>query len=490
MKNLKSRTQVVLALLLTMTAGAPMHGAESLPEEARRAMARAAAFMQSIATEGGYLWRYSPDLKERAGENPATATQIWVQPPGTPAVGMAFLRAYEATSEERHLDAAKMAADALVAGQLESGGWDYLVEFDPKLSEAWYRRSDVGKISAAEAARRKNISTYDDDNTQSALRLLMAVADKNKSSQNPRDMRIREARDYGLAKLVAAQLPNGGWPQRWNGVPVNPKDYAPGRASVPANWAREYQREPYYGHATLNDQTLRDCVMTLLEAGKRLDKPEFRAAAVKGGEFLLRAQLPEPQPAWAQQYNAKLEPAWARAFEPPAACSSESAGAMHLLVDLYLETGADKFLEPLPRAIAWFKRSEIEPGRWARFSELGTNQPIYGDRDGKIYYRVEDISPERQRGYAWKGTFNVARAIAHYEQAKQQGRAAFLIERDTTPEQRRNQAKAMEPRVRAVIAALDAQGRWLTKVGGADAIQMQTFVENLGVLSGYLEMGK
>src|SRR5215207_4554986 len=132
------------------------HAADDpVAKDARAAMEKATTFMRSIATEGGYLWRYSPDLKERAGERVATATQIWVQPPGTPSMGMAFLRAYEATGDARYLDAAKAAAEALAVGQLESGGWDYVIEFDPKLSGNWYRRTDKGKLSADEVAKRK-----------------------------------------------------------------------------------------------------------------------------------------------------------------------------------------------------------------------------------------------------------------------------------------------------------------------------------------------
>ena len=54
-------------------------------------------------------------------------------------------------------------------------------------------------------------------------------------------------------------------------------------------------------------------------------------------------------PAWAQQYNPQLQPDWARAFEPPCVVSNEAGGAMRLLIDLYLETGDQKYLEPLPR---------------------------------------------------------------------------------------------------------------------------------------------
>jgi PelA/Pel-15E family pectate lyase len=492
--TMKNFTPVWCVAACALVASGVGRAAEPLAVEVRMTMEKATTAMRAIATEGGYLWRYSSDLQERAGENKATATQIWVQPPGTPSVGMAFLRAYEATKDLHYLDAAKAAADALALGQLESGGWDYLVEFDPKLSQAWYRRSDVSKISAAEAAKRKNISTFDDDNTQSALRLLLAVAEASKGSMEPRDVRIREARDYGLAKLMAAQLPNGGWPQRWNGVPADPKTHPVKAASFPKEWSRTHQKENYYGHYTLNDNTHRDCVMTLLDAAKRLGKPEFRAAALRGGEFLIAAQLPEPQSGWAQQYNPQMEPAWARAFEPPSVCSNEGAGAMHLLVDLYVETGDEKFLAPLPRAIAWYRRSEIAPGVWARMYELGTNKPIYGDRDGKYYYSVAELSAERQTGYSWKGSYGVPAAIAFYEQVKSEGRDAIVAKRKAaespTDKQRASRAKALEPRVRAALAALNAQGRWMSSGKGGEAIRMETFVANMRTLSEYVEAVK
>jgi len=463
-----------------------------LPQQAAATMQKATAFMRSISTEGGYLWRYSSDLSERAGENTATPTQVWVQPPGTPAVGGAFLTAYEATGEIVYLDAAKAAADALATGQLESGGWDYLIDFDPKRSPTWYRRSDVGRISAAEAAKRRNLTTFDDDTTQSALRFLLAVADASKGADEPRDRRIREALDYGLAKLLEAQRPNGGWPQRWDGKRVDTAEYPVRPARYPADYPREYPKLNYNGYYTLNDNTHRDCVMTLLEAAKRLGRPEFRAAALRGGEFLLLAQMPEPQPAWAQQYNAQLEPAWARAFEPPSVCSGESVGAMRLLVELYLETGDEKYLEPLPRAIAWFKRSEVAPGIWARMYELRTNTPVFGDRDGKIKYRLEDLSPERQTGYSWRGAYGVAGAISAYETLKRDGREKVLTNRRSaaakaaTAEGKAARVRSLEPRVRAVIADLDSQGRWLVDNRGTPTIRTDAFIRNIETLSEYL----
>ena len=499
MINLPTLPRAAVLLAVALTSVPAPAADEALAREARATMEKATRFMRSISTEGGWLWRYSLDLKERAGENPATPTQIWVQPPGTPSMGMALLRAYEATGDAQYLDAAKGAANALVIGQLESGGWDYVIDFDPKNSPNWYRRSDVGKISAAEGAKRRNISTYDDNNTQSAIQLLIAVADASKGSNDPRDVRIREARDYALTKLLAAQRPNGGWPQRWNGVPIDPKEYPVQPARFPKDYPREHPKPNYNGYYTLNDNTHRDCVVTLLEAAKRLGKPEYRAAALKGGDFLILAQLPEPQPAWAQQYNPKLEPDWARAFEPPCVCSNESGGAMRLLVDLHLETGEQKYLEPLPRAIAWFKRSEIAPGVWARMYEIGTNTPIYGDRDGKIKYRVEDLSPERQTGYSWKGGYGIPEVMKYYEDVKASGRDAILAKRKAAEQKAKSaagkaeRAKALEPRVRALIAALDAEGRWLGSGGRRSTgqqITTGTFIMNLRTLADYVEVVK
>ncbi|MCS6861261.1 MAG: pectate lyase, partial [Abditibacteriales bacterium] len=294
---------------------------ESLPPQARAALERATAFFRSIATNGGYLWWYSEDLKERAGEGKATETQIWVQPPGTPSVGMAFLRAYEVTKDPRYLDAAKAAADALAWGQLASGGWTYSIDFDPQGSQRYYRRADKGKLTEQQIARRRNVTTFDDDTTQSALRFLLAVVDASQGANEARDARIREALDYGLQGLLRAQYPNGAFPQGYDGKPRNPADFPVKRAQIPPSWSRTPTGGDYWLYYTFNDNTHRDCLLTLLDAYRRTGQREYLEAAKKGGDFILLAQLPTPQAAWAQQYNFNMEPTWARRFEPPAVCA-------------------------------------------------------------------------------------------------------------------------------------------------------------------------
>jgi len=48
------------------------------------------------------------------------------------------------------------------------------------------------------------------------------------------------------------------------------------------------------------------------EAWRIYGEDRYRRTAEKGGEFILLAQMPEPQPAWAQQYDVEMRPAWAR----------------------------------------------------------------------------------------------------------------------------------------------------------------------------------
>src|SRR3954453_6856851 len=145
-----------------------------LREQAAEALRKATAYFRTkVSTEGGYLWRYSADLAHREGERAATDTVVWVQPPGTPTVGMAFLDAYEATGDRSYRDAARDAAQALVRGQLRSGGWDYQIEFDPEQRIRYaYRSQPAAPLDARKA---RNVTTLDDDTTQSAVRLLMRV---------------------------------------------------------------------------------------------------------------------------------------------------------------------------------------------------------------------------------------------------------------------------------------------------------------------------
>ena len=89
-------------------------------------------FRDKVSASGGYLWLYSGDFSEREGEQQASSTQAWTQPPGTPYVGEALLEAYLVSKEDYLLQAAREVGHALAIGQLVSGGWDYRMEFAPE----------------------------------------------------------------------------------------------------------------------------------------------------------------------------------------------------------------------------------------------------------------------------------------------------------------------------------------------------------------------
>ena len=106
------RSLIVLLGLLAFTVFSRPVAAQS-PDQVRRAMHRAVRFFREQAsTQGGYVYQWSADLAKREGEGKVDETTVWIQPPGTPAVGMAFLNAYRACGDPMLLEAAKETADA------------------------------------------------------------------------------------------------------------------------------------------------------------------------------------------------------------------------------------------------------------------------------------------------------------------------------------------------------------------------------------------
>jgi PelA/Pel-15E family pectate lyase len=473
------RLLLPLAALAAILTASPARGDDAdLRREAADALRKATEFFtDQVSCEGGYLWRYSDDLSKREGEGKASETTVWVQPPGTPSVGMAFLQAYRDTGEPHLLKAARQAAYCLVRGQLESGGWDYRIEFDPQRRKRYAYRVD------GPGEGRRNTSTLDDNTTQAALRLLMQL-DK---TLDFKDEKIHEAAVYALQKLAAVQYPIGAWPQRFT-APPDPDEFPVKKASYPESWSWEYPGSGYSAFYTFNDNAIADVIDVMFMAAEVYGEERYRASAERGGQFILLAQMPEPQPAWAQQYDAEMHPAWARKFEPPSITGGESQGVMRTLMQLYRQTGDQKYLEPIPRAIAYFRRSELPGGGLARFYELKTNKPLYFTKQYELTYSDADLPTH----YAFKVGNGVDRIERQYQRLVKLEPDRLRPEPSTTA---RKASKSQIARARAVIAALDDRGRWVEEGGlryqGDDdttrrAIDCRTFISNLGALSAYL----
>src|SRR6185503_9460351 len=180
-------------------------------DAALRAMRKAAEFYRNkVSTEGGYHYYYTADLSYGRSESAEGPTQVEVQREATPVVALAYLDAYGATNDRAYLEFALAAARALVRGQLCSGGWDYLIEFDPEKRKQYQYRADDNC-----GADKRGVTNLDDNVTQAVVRVLMRVDRTLKFS----DSAIHEAARFALDRLVAAQYPIGAWPQRFSKAP-------------------------------------------------------------------------------------------------------------------------------------------------------------------------------------------------------------------------------------------------------------------------------
>jgi len=321
-------------------------------EEILAAMKKAASFYSTkVSTGGGYHFSYTDDLSYGRSEQTETPHRVQLQREGTPIVAMAFLDAYNARGDSLYLDAARRAGSQLVNGQLCSGGWDYHIEFRPEERKKYPYRADGNCGSPT-----KVVTTLDDNVTQANTRFLMRLD----HTLQFKDAAIHQAARFALDSLIQAQYPVGAWPQRYSEFP-DPAKFPVKKASYPESWSRRWPGEVYKNHYTFNDNTTADCIDMMLEAARIYNEPRYLASAEKGGQFILLAQMPDPQPAWAQQYDADMHPAWARVFEPPSITGGESQGVLRLLMLLYSETGNRKYLEPVPRALDYLKRSLLPP---------------------------------------------------------------------------------------------------------------------------------
>ncbi len=234
-------------------------------------------------------------------------------------------------------------------------------------------------------------STFDNKATTDELRFLARLFEATC------DDRYRVAFEKGFEHILIAQYPTGGWPQRY---PVS---------------------NSYHRHITFNDQAMVR-VMEFLDELPRLDRYAFlghrkleraKQAFDRGVECILKCQIvvDGKRTVWCAQHDEiDYRPRAARAFEPVSLSSAESTGIVLLLQKL--ERKSDEVEEAIKSAKDWFRLTQLEgtasgksSGRWARFYEIGTNRPVFGDRDGKVHYDISQISAERRNGYSWYGNW-------------------------------------------------------------------------------------
>jgi len=200
----------------------------------------------------------------------------------------------------------------------------------------------------------------------------------------------------------------------------------------------------------------------MIEAYQNYDDERFEKSLRKVARFLMVSQLPPPQPGWAQQYNEFLQPAWARAFEPPAVCPMVTINNINSLIDLYEVLSEDAYLEPIPDPIRWLEDIRLENGMWARFVELGTGKPLYYDRGRIRVDTLDQLHPERRTGYSYQTDLSdrLEACKERFEQVTKKGSTGTNSNEGPVSDTR---LKSLAKKVEEIIDSQEASGAWITR---------------------------
>ena len=304
---------------------------------------------------------------------------------------------------------AKQIAANILSWQTDLGGW-------PK-------NEDTTKPYTGDRAKLK--PTFDNSATTDELRYLAHMFAATK------DAHYRAAIEKGFDHIIKAQYPNGGWPQY----------YPPPKS--------------YNRYITFNDGAMVRLMIFLRETSstdlfKFLDearKQAARAAFDRGVECILKCQIKVDGKltVWCAQHDeVTLVPRSARKYELVSLSGAESVGVVRLLMSL--DKPSPEIKRAIEGAVAWFEAAQIKgikvveftdaaapdgkdkhvvadpaaPPLWARFYEIGTNRPIFCDRDGVAKHQLSEIGYERRNGYGWYGNWPAMLLEKEYPAWKQQ----------------------------------------------------------------------
>ncbi len=277
--------------------------------------------------------------------------------------------------------------------QTPSGGWSKAVAYNKGP-----RQPGMHWSSQASSASWHYVGTFDNRSTTEQMRLLAKVYQATGKNE------FRDGFLKALDHLLAAQFPNGGWPQ------VYPLEGG------------------YHDAITFNDETMiriMELLQEILKPGPEFafveSRERVKEAFEKGITCLLKTQLLQDgrRTAWCAQHDPlTLAPVPARLKEPASLSGSESVGIVRFLMRLPEPSG--EVVHAVEDALVWFdkvKLTGLKPvkreGRsfwehdpaatqpvWARFYDLVTNQPIFaGAQDGIIYDSFEAMWRNNRFGY-------------------------------------------------------------------------------------------
>ena len=307
-------------------------------------------------------------------------------------------------------------ADNILLYQKSNGGWPKNYDMLAILT------TDQRRI--LDSVKNEPNTTFDNGATHSQVEFLAMAYQKTG------DNRYRDACLRGLHFILAAQYSNGGWPQFFPDTTgyrkyITFNDGA--MVGIMTVLLHILQNDPHYSFVT---PVLRE---------------EVQQAFDRGVDCILKCQLVQDGvlTAWGQQHdNIDFHPQSARAFEPASLAGRESAEITLLLMSI--DKPGKRVVQSVQAAVRWLVRSEIQGMRvdefkapvarykyrtvdydrrvvkdsnalpiWARMYELGTNTPLFCNRDKKPVYSLAEVDRERRAGYSWYG-YEPAEVLKEY----------------------------------------------------------------------------
>jgi PelA/Pel-15E family pectate lyase len=305
-------------------------------------------------------------------------------------------------------------ADVIVSFQTPAGGWSKNLDMsgEPRAKGQSYAPDNLNKHPSPDDFDTPRdpswnyVGTLDNDATATELRFLAKVSAATTTHEGDT---YRASFLKGIHYLLAAQFPNGAWPQVW---PL---------------------QGGYHDAITFNDNAVTNAADLMTAVASATGQYSFvpadlrkqaNASSDRALTCILRTQIlvGGKRTGWAQQHDAlTLEPVSGRNYEPAALSTGESADLLVYL--MRLPQPSAQVVSAVQDGVAWLKSTAIygqqwlggrntpegrhlEPAAgagpiWARFYSLSTNKPIFGDRDKTLHDNVGEISAERRNGYAW-----------------------------------------------------------------------------------------
>jgi PelA/Pel-15E family pectate lyase len=292
-------------------------------------------------------------------------------------------------------DEAKNLADAILSFQTPSGGWSKHIGFSkgPRTpGMQWTAQNEPGQPA-------HYVATFDNSSTTAEMQFLANVWLATKRND------CKAGFVKGLKFILAAQYPNGGWPQ------VYPLEGG------------------YHDDVTFNDDAMTHVLELLhgIALGEPcyafLDEPQRRLAAdalAKGVRCVLGTQIVQngKKTAWCAQFDAlTLRPSAARKMEPATLSGLESAHVLKFLMTLTDPT--PEVVTCIESGLQWLEAMKVTgeekttpdgktvfvPNaastdvRWARFYDLKTSKPVFPGRDGILYETFEAMAAKNKVGY-------------------------------------------------------------------------------------------